>query len=182
MWEFTITIENVDYYNAYPYGSSYNNSSRNDATVTGLRAAVKKISRDHVGRDGRKGAVFERGSMGEGIVPDDPILKNLTSEEGQKDAGGGRWRIPLGAYQQLMTYLAGQGNSLVVEGIPVEQLRAATLGRERHSKKEHASVKDLVKRGVSRCVCEALAPYQRDGVEFILDFHCTNISSPLFLQ
>ncbi|KAL7535077.1 hypothetical protein ACHAXR_007092, partial [Thalassiosira sp. AJA248-18] len=179
MWEFTITIESLDYGYGYGYGGSYN-SSRPNEVITGLRAQIKKIAREHIGRDDRKGAVFERGSMGEGIVPDDPILKNVTNSDEQQDelensnnnasssSGQGRWRIPLGAYHTLMTYLTSDRNN-VVEGIPPEQLRAATLGRERQSKKDYATVDELLERGVSPVVCHALAPYQRGGVEFMLD-------------
>ncbi|KAL7548404.1 hypothetical protein ACHAWF_011688 [Thalassiosira exigua] len=172
MWEFTVTIEGLDH-----YGGS---TGRCEA-VAGMRAAIKSISKDHVGRDGRKGAEFDRGTNGNngngnnskngangGIVPNDPLLRHLTSEEGRHAAGGGgRWRIPLGAYHQLMTYLTSDRNN-VVEGIPPEQLRAATLGRET-AKKDFASAADLVERGVAPGVSEALAPYQRGGVEFVLD-------------
>lgn len=168
MWEFTITIESLDY--SCGYGGYYGNNNPGSDAVPGLRAAIKKISRDHVGRDGRTGAVFERGSGGEGIVPDDPILKNLTSEEAREaaDAGKGRWRIPLGAYHALVSYLIGGGNN-VVEGIPPAQLRAATLGRERLSRKDYPTAEEMMGRGVHPNVAAALAPYQRGGVEFVLD-------------
>ena len=68
-----------------------------------------------------------------------------------------------------MTYLTSSSSQHVVEGIPPEQLHAATLGRERMDKKSYATVSELRGRGVSKVVCEALAPYQRAGVEFILD-------------
>ena len=105
---------------------------------------------------------------------DDPILKSATNnEEGNADnnnnEGKGKWRIPLGAYHTLMTYLTSSSSQHVVEGIPPEQLHAATLGRERMDKKSYATVSELRDRGVSKVVCEALAPYQRAGVEFILD-------------
>ena len=197
MWEFTITIESLDYsgYGTYSGYTSYNaggypngyiggggshtgeggHGSRYEA-ISGLRANIKKIARDHVGRDGRHGAVFERGGAGD-IVPDDPLLKSAASAEGEAPnanggagAGqGGRWRIPLGAYHSLMTYLTSSGTNHAVEGIPSEQLRAATLGRERMDKKTYATVTQLVDRNVSPVVAAALAPYQRGGVEFILD-------------
>lgn len=151
MWEFTITME----------GSGVH--------FSGLRAQIKKIARDHVGQGGRKGAVFERGAGGDGIVPDDPILKSATADidnYGQQ-GGGGKWRIPLGAYQALMTFLTSDRKN-VVEGIPPEQLRAATLGRERMDK-SYPKAKELISRGVGVGVAKALAPYQRGGVEFILD-------------
>jgi len=195
MWEFTITIETLDYggsgtYSAYNpgYGAHYGGEggygSRYEA-IAGLRAQIKKISRVHVGRDGRHGAVFERGGADDAaILPDDPLLRNAAAEtaarddgatagggSGGADAGAGRWRIPLGAYHPLMTFLTSGagGASYSVEGIPPEQLRAATLGRERMDKKTYATVGDLVRRNVSPVVATALAPYQRGGVEFMLD-------------
>eukprot|EP00579_Thalassiosira_antarctica_P012345 CAMPEP_0201910104 /NCGR_PEP_ID=MMETSP0903-20130614/1601_1 /ASSEMBLY_ACC=CAM_ASM_000552 /TAXON_ID=420261 /ORGANISM="Thalassiosira antarctica, Strain CCMP982" /LENGTH=1445 /DNA_ID=CAMNT_0048444699 /DNA_START=84 /DNA_END=4421 /DNA_ORIENTATION=- len=195
MWEFTITIESLDYDYGYNSTSVYNGStggggygtgtmggggsgyeSRHEAIV-GLRAQIKKIAREHTGKDGRKGAIFERGGTGEGIVPEDPLLKSAMAEQppnADGSGGGGtvvsqgRWRIPLGAYHPLMTYLTSDANN-AVEGIPPEQLRAATLGRERMDKKTYATVSELLSRHVSPIVASALAPYQRGGVEFILD-------------
>lgn len=168
LWEFTITTESIDI-----YGQS------TEEVFHGLRAPIKKIAKNHIGRDGRKGAIFERGIGGEGILPDDPTLKQATaglSSEGGRNsgdsmnqpnsAGQGKWRIPLGAYQALFTYLTREGS---VEGIPPEQLRVATLGRERADKKEYPSVKHLLGSGVSPVVAKALAPYQRGGVEFIIE-------------
>ena len=80
MWEFTITIESLDYYYG---GSSYSNNSyysynnnqhggggkNNDTSMMTLRTQIKKIAKNHVGQGGRKGALFEKGSMGEGIIP-----------------------------------------------------------------------------------------------------------------
>ena len=81
MWEFTITIESLDYYGGY--GGSYSNNSyysynnnhgnggggKNDTSMMTLRTQIKKIAKNHVGQGGRKGALFEKGSMGEGIIP-----------------------------------------------------------------------------------------------------------------
>jgi hypothetical protein len=127
------------------------------------RIQIKKIAKDHIGKDGRRGALFERGGI---ALPEDPALKSITaSEEGYR--GGGKWHIPLGAYHALMTYLTSDSTN-VVEGIPTEQLRAATLGRERFEK-DFPSAEELVKRGVAKSVAYALAPYQRGGVDFILE-------------
>ena len=164
LWEFTLTTESIDI-----YGQS------NEEVFHGLRGPIKKIAKDHIGKDGRKGAIFERGADGKGILPDDPSLKQATvgldannnnTTTTNTAAGMGKWRIPLGAYQALFSYLTREGS---VEGIPPEQLRAATLGRERADKKEYPSVKWLLDRGVSPVVAEALAPYQRGGVEFIIE-------------
>ena len=112
------------------------------------------------------GAIFER----EGIAVAEPLLKAPAEKNGGNafgSAGQGRWRIPLGAYQSLMTLLSSDRKNWV-EGIPVEQLRAATLGRERTEKK-FPTVRMLIRREVSPVVASALAPYQRGGVDFILD-------------
>lgn len=163
LWEFTLTTESIDI-----YGQS------SEEVFNGLRGPIKKIAKDHIGKDGRKGAIFERGAGGEGIMPDDPSLKQATAglsnmnEDGSNSASAiqGKWRIPLGAYQALFTYLTREGH---VEGIPPEQLKAATLGRERADKKEYPSVKSLLDSGVSPVIAKALAPYQRGGVEFIIE-------------
>ncbi len=165
LWEFTLTTESIDI-----YGQS------SEEVFNGLRGPIKKIAKDHIGKDGRRGAIFERGAGGEGIMPDDPSLKQATvglssnnNEDGNNNnnnAAKGKWRIPLGAYQALFSYLTREGS---VEGIQPEQLRAATLGRERADKKEYPTVKSLLDRGVSPVVAAALAPYQRGGVEFIIE-------------
>ncbi|KAL9184883.1 hypothetical protein ACHAXT_002660 [Thalassiosira profunda] len=162
VWEFTITIEDCGYY------TNPTNNGGSTESVPGLRAAIKKISREHTGQHGRLGATFERGSGGAGIVPDDPLLRNSNSDEEAASEGRGRWRIPLGAYYALVTYLRGSGNH-VIEQIPPAQLRAATLGRERQEKREFPKAAALVERGVYPAVARALAPYQRGGVEFVLD-------------
>ena len=171
---------------------NYHPNSNNNATTTSnsgvstvIRAQIKKIARNCVGRNGRVGAVFERGGL-ESLF-DDPLLREQSSDGGDEDCGGdafgtappsgqGKWRIPLGAYHSLMTYLTspltsadGRGSRNVVEGIPPEQLRMATLGRERMDKKVQATVDDLLSRNVAPGVARALAPYQRSGVEFVLD-------------
>jgi len=171
-------MESLDYYSYGSYGGGGGSSGAHNninEQIAGLRVQIKKIARSHIGQNGRKGAIFERGSMGEGIVPDEPLLRNLTSSSEQANADGsannaaqGKWRIPLGAYHTLMSYLTSDGQN-VVEGIPSEQLRAATLGRERMDKKSYATVTELLSRKVSPVVCSALAPYQRAGVEFILN-------------
>ena len=193
MWEFTITIELMNTLNYYgsnnPY-STINNNTTITATdsTNGLRAQIKRIAREHIGRDGRQGAIFERsGNIG---GEEDPMLKESTStatstlsglqnhqqQQLQKQSSylgdgntQGKWRIPLGAYHSLMSYLTTCSQNYVVEGIPAQQLRVATLGRERMDKKSYATVSDLMSRRVVPTVCAALAPYQRGGVDFILD-------------
>eukprot|EP00985_Skeletonema_marinoi_P014124 scaffold7100_cov138-Skeletonema_marinoi.AAC.5 len=140
LWEFTLTTESI-------YAQSP------EEVFHGLRGPIEKIAKDHIGRDGRKGALFERGAGGEGIMPDDPSSEKATvgltsnNEDGNTTNVTGKWKIPLGAYQALFRYLTREGS---VEGIPPEQLRAATLGRERADKKEYPSVKSLLDRGGTR--------------------------------
>ena len=45
----------------------------------------------------------------------------------------------------------------------------ATLGRERMDKRANATIEDLLSRNVHPAIARALAPYQRSGVEFILE-------------
>lgn len=68
-----------------------------------------------------------------------------------------------------MTYLNSDPLN-VVEGISPGQLRVATLARERmDSRRGYPGVESLLGRGVAGVVARALAPYQRAGVEFVLD-------------
>ena len=80
MWEFTLTIETLDYYGGYGSYSnnSYynnhhqqqsNNGGNDNTSMMTLRTQIKKIAKNHIGQGGRKGALFEKGSMGEGIIP-----------------------------------------------------------------------------------------------------------------
>ena len=103
-------------------------------------------------------------------MPDDPILRSAAAaaSPGNGPEEGGKWRIPLGAYHSLVSYLTTDPTNYV-NGIPMEQLRAATLGRERMDRTDFPSAKELVRRGVFPAVSSALAPYQRVGVEFVLD-------------
>ena len=164
--------------NYHPNSNNNATTTNNNGVSTVIRAQIKKIARNCVGRNGRVGAVFERGGLES--LSDDPLLREQSSDGGDEDSGGdcvvGKWRIPLGAYHPLMTYLTspltyadGRGSRNVVEGIPPEQLRMATLGRERMDKKVHATVDELLSRNVAPGVARALAPYQRSGVEFVLD-------------
>ena len=160
--------------NYHPNSNNNATTTTNNGVSTVIRAQIKKIARNCVGRNGRVGAVFERGGLES--LSDDPLLREQSSDGGDEDCGGdafgtappsgqGKWRIPLGAYHSLMTYLTspltsadGRGSRNVVEGIPPEQLRMATLGRERMDKKVHATVDELLSRNVAR-----------SGVEFVLD-------------
>ena len=164
LWEFTLTMESIDI-----YGQS------SEEVFHKLRGPIVNIAKDHVGKDGRKGAIFERGAGGEGIMPDDPSLTEqatagLNEYGNNANAGTGKWRIPLGAYQALCRYLIQQEE--IVKGIPPEQLRAATLVRERADKKEYPSVKSLLDReGTRKRKADSLFKdlFDANGIEIIAE-------------
>lgn len=116
-------------------------------SLSGLRVPIRRIAKPH------GGASFER----------DPTPAN----EGAA-ADPGKWRIPLGAYHPLAAWLASQPETLQVVGIPPHQLQAASLEQARQAR-GHPSANDLIRRGVPRQVAHALAPFQRGGVDFVLD-------------
>jgi hypothetical protein len=109
--------------------------------VAGLRKVIKQIARDHGGT-----ATFQRD-------------KEETSE--------GRWRIPLSAYQTFYAYLRSDPQ-VRVGGIPEYQLKIASLERARQEK-GYPSEEYLVQLGVPRGLSRALAPFQRGGVDFVLE-------------
>jgi hypothetical protein len=57
-----------------------------------------------------------------------------------------------------------------VEGIPEDQLKIASLGKAR-LEKGFPSAKKLIKYGVPKGLATALAPFQRGGVEFVVEKH-----------
>lgn len=112
-----------------------------DATsVKGLRSQIRQISREY----GK--AVFERDSELE---------------------DGGKWRIPLGAYQNFFTYLRSLPNTLVY-GIPASHLNIAMLAQQR-KEKGYPSINKLIHIGVPEKIARTLAPFQRGGVEFVYE-------------
>lgn len=78
---------------------------------------------------------------------------------------GGKWRIPLGAYQAFYILLTSLPNT-VVHGIPAAHLNIAMLGRQR-LEKGYPSVEKLVHIGVPKKIADTLAPFQRGGVDFV---------------
>lgn len=108
-------------------------------SVAGLRSHIKKISKGH------GNAFFER----------DP------------DGGTGKWHIPLGAYHAFFGFLKSLPNHRV-EGIDEAQLKIASLGKAR-LEKEYPSARKLVKMGVPKQLANALAPFQRGGVDFVIE-------------
>jgi hypothetical protein len=106
--------------------------------VTNLRKIIKQISREH----GK--AVYEKG----------------------KDGVGGKWRIPLGAYQNFYGFLAEDRNTRL-DGVPDHQLNIATLERARQEK-GYPSCEEIIRMGVPPGLAKALAPFQRGGVDFVV--------------
>ena len=107
--------------------------------LTNLRTSIRQISRDH----GK--AVYDR----------------------NKEGGGGKWRIPLGAYHAFVGFLRGQPNTYV-EGIPQHQLQIASLEKSRQEK-GYPTVGDVIEMGVPAKLANALAPFQRGGVDFVCE-------------
>jgi hypothetical protein len=130
-------------------------------SVSGLRAPIRKIARDHGGK-----AVFDAGGGGpdgEEAAGEGAGAAAATSRQGQ-----GRWRIPLAAYQAFYAWLSSAPLTRV-DGIPPHQLQIASLERARQEK-GYPTADDLVgQRGVPRGVAAALAPFQRGGVDFVID-------------
>lgn len=108
-------------------------------SISGLRAPIRKVSREH----GK--AVYES----------------------DKDGGAGKWRIPLGAYHNFFAWLKSDVYTQV-EGIPSIQLKIASLERARQEK-GYPSVKKLREAGVPKGLARTLAPFQRGGVDFVLE-------------
>ena len=79
-----------------------------------------------------------------------------------------KWRIPLDAYQRFHTWITSTKGRGRVEGIPDQQLKVATLGRQRMDR-SYPSVDDLMAKGVPAGIANALAPFQRGGVDFCLE-------------
>jgi SWI/SNF-related matrix-associated actin-dependent regulator 1 of chromatin subfamily A len=94
-------------------------------------------------------------------------ITRLHSKEGEKAVlEEGRWRIPLSVYQVFYSYLCNQSGT-VVEKIPQAQLNIATLGRA-VAERGYPSAEELTDRGIPIGLANALAPYQRGGVDFVL--------------
>jgi hypothetical protein len=72
-----------------------------------------------------------------------------------------------GAYQDFFAYL-NSDPMCKVEGIPQNQLNIASLGRAR-LEKGYPSAKKLILQGVPKGLATALAPFQRGGVDFVIE-------------
>jgi hypothetical protein len=111
-----------------------------------LRIHIKRIAREH------GGATFDDTAG--------------ASEDASSGAPSKRWRIPLGAYNSLHTWLTNEDPRTHVEGIPQRQLAMASLGQEMKGK-AYPSANTLVRYGIPAGIAKALAPYQRGGVDFV---------------
>ena len=130
-------------------------------SLAGLRIHIKKAAKPH------GGAKFERADD-DGDDNDD----NGDSTEVVAPVGpAGRWRIPLGAYEGLVSYLGTlrdeRGRPAYIEPIHQRNLQMATMGRELKNK-AYPSAQVLIDEGVPAGLAKALAPYQRGGVDFAL--------------
>lgn len=108
---------------------------------------------------------------GDGNVGSDSESSSLSSASSICDEPrfvDGKWRIPLSAYQQFYAYLTSKKGRGRVEGIPDQQLKVASLGRQRMDR-SYPSAEDLIDKGVPGGIAHALAPYQRGGVDFCLE-------------
>jgi hypothetical protein len=110
--------------------------------ISGLRPVIKRISREH------GNAAFEKDARGEGV--------------------GGRWKIPIGAYHAFVAYLKSDPDCVDVRTIPQMKLKIASLGRAR-LEKDYPTSESLLIRGVPYALANTLAPFQRGGVEFVLE-------------
>lgn len=97
-------------------------------------------------------------------------IKEITrvhAREGEKAIlEEGKWRVPLSVYQIFYGYLCNQSNT-EVEGIPASQLNIASMGRA-SAERGYPSPEDLIDSGVPPSLAYSLAPYQRGGVDFVL--------------
>lgn len=164
---FELSLVNVKEFTITGLPTGYD---RPPSSLDGLRKKIKELSKEH----GK--AVYERG----------------------KDGEPGRWRIPLvrftiipvplffsysntynsrrlscflfasqGAYSLFYAYL-NNDPSIQVKGIPQDQLKIASLGKARLDK-GYPSVKKLINTGVPKGLANALAPFQRGGVDFVVE-------------
>ena len=97
------------------------------------------------------------------------ITKTHASNNEKAIMEEGRWRIPLSIYQVFVTYLNNEPNT-VVYGIPNAQLQIASLGKAA-AERGYPTPQELISRGVPSGLAHALAPYQRGGVDFVMQRH-----------
>ena len=141
-------------------------------SISWMRIHIRKISKPH----GK--AIFERFNTSseendentQNSKNDIGVTNNkdLEDDEMFDDVDGGRWRIPLGAYQSFYSWLSSHSQHCLVHGIPPQQLKIASLGKDRRDR-QYPNADKLIKLGVPRGLAWALAPYQRGGVDFVIE-------------
>mmetsp|Transcript_35635 Transcript_35635/g.40055 ORF Transcript_35635/g.40055 Transcript_35635/m.40055 type:complete len:1419 (-) Transcript_35635:1224-5480(-) len=137
------------------------------SSVLGFRKSIKEVSRGHgkavFQRDNIKGQNNNTNNNNNYSSYSMNNNENKTSEY----LDGGKWRIPLGAYRAFYSYL--KSDSLCkVSGISEDQLKIASLGRAR-LEKGFPSANKIMSLGVPKGLASALAPFQRGGVDFIVE-------------
>jgi len=117
--------------------------------LDGLRTQIRNIVREHEKENNHEStsakAVFERNA----------------------DGGLGRWRIPLNAYQATLTFLSSRPFT-IVQAIPLLELKVVSLARQ-ESKRSYPTPDQLMEKSIPEGLANALAPYQRGGVDFVLN-------------
>lgn len=96
-------------------------------------------------------------------------IKEITRNHGNGDKAvldEGRWRIPLSVYYAFFSFLSREPNT-IIEPIPDNQMKIASLGRSA-AERGYPSPEELMANGVPRGIAMRLAPYQRGGVDFLI--------------
>jgi hypothetical protein len=91
-------------------------------------------------------------------------IRQISRQHGKAVYQSGKWRIPLAAYQDFAGFLQNDGAK--VYGIPQNQLQIASLERAR-LEKGYPTPEQLAEYGVPVGLAQALAPFQRGGVDFV---------------
>ncbi len=94
------------------------------------------------------------------------ICRTHASKDEKAIMEDGRWRIPLSIYHVFLTYLNHEENTYV-HPIPPDQIKIASLGKAA-AERGYPSPNELMKNGVPEGLATALAPYQRGGVDFVM--------------
>ena len=97
-------------------------------------------------------------------------IKEIVKNHGEKGESAiledGKWRIPLSVYQVFYNYLCNQ-RKIYVEPIPNHQIQIASLGKAA-AERGYPSPEELISHGIPSGLAHGLAPYQRGGVDFVL--------------
>lgn len=142
-------------------------------SIRGLRIPIRQICRNHT----RK-AIYDTRTVRTSDDQDDVVEydddtpgfhPSLTTANNNNNTPTevvtGKWRIPLSAYHELAGYLMSQPHTRIV-GIPANQLQIASLERTRQER-GYPDADTLVQYGIPIGLANALAPFQRGGVDFV---------------